>query len=703
MLTIDFETRSEIDLRKTGPWVYAEHPSTEILCMAFKFGEAITKIHIPEKFRYPEVLQAEELKGRIKDFSESAQKILDYDFILEAHHAEFERALWHYVCHKRWGWPDIPITRWRCSAAKSAALSLPRALGDVSRVLELPVLKDTEGRKIMLKTCKPRPPKKAEKVEWLIEQKKLSVEPAFTKKGRTIKKCSPPQKDVLDEAGKNMPTLWHEKPEDLIILFKYCIRDVDTEKGVSTATRSLNPKEQRLWFLDQTINTRGIKIDIENVKKALNIIKTHEKKSLEELKVLTGGVVKSVRQIAATREWLATKGVALENLQKATVEEALKDPFNIESDSARRVLEIRQSLGKSSTSKLTAMINSSNKDGRARGLLMYHGASTGRWSGRRIQPQNLPRPEFSDTELCVKAFDDPEFMEILWGDPMRAIASCTRNMLIAGEGKDFICGDFSSVEAGVLAWLAGEEIVLDAFRRGEDIYKLAATAIYSVPLDSVTKAQRQIGKVAVLALGYQGAVGAFQQMAIGYGVKISDTLAREIVTAWRKKHTNITKFWKENEYAALRAIKTGKTVRVANVFWGVHGDFLFCKLPSGRLMAYYKPEAKQVPSPYGMKTGITYMGTDSKTYKWTRIYTYGGKLVENMVQAISRDILVAAMFRTEEAEYKTVLHVHDEILSEVPENFGSTEEFEAIMTVAPDWAKGCPIGAKAWRGKRYRK
>lgn len=690
-IIVDFESRSELDMKKVGAHVYAAHPSTEIFCMAYKFDEALPKIHVSKKFLHAEVMSAKGLSSSIRDFAPIADQLLSSKYVLEAHNAEFERAMWHHICHKRWGWPDLPIERWRCSAAKAAELGLPRKLDTVGLACDLPITKDKIGHRLMLKMCKPRKPLKAEKIEWLLHKFIIPDKKSYT------------DEDLL-RAAREMPTLWHESAEDLIRLFRYCIQDVEAEHCLSKYIRPLSPREQQVWFLDQKINARGVHIDVEGAKAALELLKGPEDEMLEELKVITGGAITSTRKIQVTKDWLATQDVHLDNLQKDTVEKALLED-SLGHGVARRVLEIRQSLSKSSTKKFNAMPLRSSEDNRARGVHVFHGGHTGRWSGRGIQTQNMPRPEFRNLDLCVDAIKRKDFALIpfLWGDPAKVAASCTRSMICAAPGKDFICGDFSSIECVGISWLAKEEIILDAFRRKEDVYKLAATAIYPVRYEDVTKAQRRIGKVATLALGYQGAVGAFQKMATGYGVTLPDAAVKGIVKSWREKHTRIVAYWKENEYAVKRAIKTGKPVRVGAITWGVDGDYLFCKLPSGRLMAYYKPELRLAKSPYGMKESITYMGVDPDTTHWGRVHTYGGKLVENVVQGVARDMLVWAMFRVEAAGYPIVMHVHDELLTEVPKGFGSIEELENIMSVVPSWAEGCPLSAEGWTGNRYRK
>lgn len=649
-IIIDFETRSALDIKKAGVWAYAAHPSTEILCMGYRVNNAPTKIWTPQDISYA---------------------LWTSNFTFTAHNAEFERAIWYHIGHKRYEWPEIPIEQWRCTAAKAAALSLPRKLVDVAKALGLSAQKDMEGHRIMLKICKPRKPLKAEKEQWI--------------------------KD-------GQPLLWHDDPEDYKKLFKYCKQDVDTEYEVNKALRDLSLQEQQMWFVDQKINGRGVHIDVKSAEAALRIKDKCEKGMLEELDNITKGAVETPRQVGKLLAWLEDKGLNLNNLTKQVVTEALELPDI--PDDIRRTLEIRQSMGLSSLAKITAMLNGTNEDNRVRSTMMYHGSHTGRWSGMRIQPHNMTRGDIPDVDACLEVIgkEDINLLRMLWGDPLRAISSCIRGLICAAPGNDLICADLSSIEARITAWLAGEQHVLDSFISGLDLYAVTAARMYHKKYEEVVGDDRLRGKFAFLGLGYGGAVKALQKIAEAHGVKIPDEEAKEIVYGWRDAHPKIVQYWWAMEETVKRAIVTGKTMRIGDVYWGILGDFLFCKLPSDRLIAYYKPDIRPRTMPWGeTKDSISYMGVDSTTHKWGRQFSYGGKLVENVVQAIARDILAEGLVRLEAKGYPIILHVHDEALAEVVKGFGSLEEFEQTMSAAPKWAKGLPIDAKGWRGKRYRK
>ena len=348
-LTIDFESRSRCDIRACGPWVYAEHPSTEILCLAVKQGRDTARI-LPATF---DMAQAAKFQ-RLPVFEGRISSVVDDADIIEAHNAEFETAMWHHICHRRWGWPDLPLEKMRCSAAKAATCALPRDLDGACRALGLPVQKDRAGHALMLKMCKPRKP------------------------------------------TKNNPAEWVGDAESLIRLFRYCLQDVEAEHALSEALPDLSEMELAVWRLDQKINRRGVYVDMPAVDGMIAMTGEWQEMLLAEFSELTGGVVDSPRQVAALRAHLSDSGVEMDGMTKADVQDALAGQLD---PKARRLLEIRQSLAKSSVSKYAALRHGVNSDSRARGLLMYHAASTGRWGGKRFQPQNLPRECVSDADL----------------------------------------------------------------------------------------------------------------------------------------------------------------------------------------------------------------------------------------------------------------------------------------------------------------
>lgn len=634
-ISIDFETYSECDIKTAGGYNYAAHPSTEILCMAWAIDDEEPQLWTPDQ-PFPDRLHGAIFEG--------AQ--------WWAWNAAFERAVWEHILAEKYE-VLIPGPRyWNDTAAMASILALPRALGQCAQVLGVSEQKDTRGRYLIQRLCQPY---------------------------RGERRRDP---ELLDE------------------LYAYCKQDVRTERAIKNLLLPYKPmsdNERQVWLLDQEINWRGMGIDVANVENAIDLIFQTAERLNERAKDISGGVLPDVGSRARVMAWASSRGYTLTGYDKNAVLEALADPAL--PDDVRQVLEIRRTLGKASTSKYQAMLNLSGSDNRARGVFAYHGAQTGRWAGRGFQPQNLPRPAFGDTDNCIKLFDqrDPAVIEMLYGDPMAALSSCLRGMIVPAEGNRLLVSDFSAIEARVLAWLADEQGPLDVFREGGDIYCHAATGIYGRTITPKDKDERQIGKVAVLALGYQGGVGAFQTMAKAYRVEVADETADDIKVKWRKAHPKIVRFWYALEQAAQNAVRhKGHAFEAGPITFRVVGNFLFAKLPSGRRLAYYQP--RNGPD------GLEFWGTDSKLGgRWAKLTTYGGKLCENVTQAVARDLLAEAMLRLEDNGYTVVASIHDEIIVELPRGVGSLAEMEHLMCELPEWAAGLPMSAEGFECERYRK
>lgn len=695
-LTFDVETRSPVDLKKSGVYPYAEHPDTEIMCLSYKLGDYSTKIWINPKFEvdYP--------------FPRVTPDQLREDFIaatiISAHNIEFDYTIWTDILQKIWHWFELPFDKLRDIAAKAAMCGLPRSLDGAGEALGLPIQKDKEGHRIMLKLCKPRKPRLAEK----------RADPKWAEK-----------------------LYWHEDPADLIKLFAYCITDTEAEHLVDMALPDLPPKELEIWRHNLKVNRRGIKVDTQMAESAVGLIAEYEKILLGEMDALTGGLVQSPRQVAAGLSWLATRGVNLENMQKATVSDALKT--NLPAD-ARRFLEIRQSLSKSSTAKYTAAINMVCSDGRIRGLLMYHGAGTGRWAHKGFQPGNLPRGSIHESELenAVNLVKGGSLANLTleYGDPMPVLSSTIRPLLTASPGSEFICSDYSAVEGRGLAWLAGEETVLQHYRDGLDMYKVAASAILGKPYEDIGKKERKNpGKIAELACGYMGgprAIAAFggkcPEEDVPYYteklmLKADDTQkreaqlgmfpleddifkawARDIVTKWRKSRPMTVKFWHGLDNAAIQCVETGQPVNYRSIWFSLWREWLLCTLPNGRHLYYFAPRLANKRMPWGkIKLCVSCMTVDGTTKKWVRRFISPGIYAENVTQAVCRDLLAEANLRVEGQGYPVALHVHDEILSDTPQGHGSLPEFSALMSELPPWAQGFPLSAEGWTGPRFKK
>ena len=658
----DFETRSEVDLKEVGLDVYARHPSTDVWCFGWAREDESPHIWFPTQ-HYDDLWE-----GGLEGIT------------IVAHNAPFELAIWNHICVPRYGWPPLRPERTRCTMAMAYAMALPGSLENASAALGLTQQKDMAGHRLMMQMSRPR-----------------AIEPDGT-------------------------VVWWDDFDKQMQLAEYCKQDVRTEQALCKRLLQLSESEQKIWELDYKINQRGVYIDRTAVTTAMWVVKKEVDRLNGEMQRVTNGEVCAATEVATMTKWIQSRGVPIEGLAKADVIDALK--LDYVPEDVRKALLIRQEAGKTSTAKLHTMVTCLNDDHRARGLLQYHAAGTGRWGGRRIQVQNLPRPSVPHETieqvidvLTRASIDEAHAMITACFDrPMTVISDCLRGMICAAPGHELMAADFANIEGRVLAWLAGEQWKLDAFakydrKEGEDIYKLTAAKIYSVPAKEVNKEQRQIGKVAELACGYQGGVGAFQTMAKTYRVVVADVLADQIKTAWREAHPNIVKYWYSLEDAAVSAVRHpgsrfGTWTGDQRVEFLVKGSFLFCKLPSGRVLTYPYPKLKPIMTPWGEdKEQVHYMSVDGKTKKWQETHTYGGKLAENVTQAVSRDILADAMLRVEAHGYPIVMHVHDEIVCEVL-TCGPNMDlplFEKCVAHVPAWASGLPIAVEGWRGVRYRK
>lgn len=697
-LHIDFETYSTADLRNVGMHAYAEHPDTGVWCMAWALDDGPVQLW-----------KAWEEYGPTSLPSEFTQALADEDVLIVAHNVGFELEIWNQVMVRKYGWPRLDPARCRCTAAMARAMSLPGDLDNAAKALGLTERKDDTGRSLMLQMCRPR----------------------------------------RIEGGK---PVWWNVPEKLERLYEYCKQDVVVERALEKRMLPLSAIEQIVWQIDHKINGRGLYCDEPAIRAAIKLVEAAQTFADKEMSRITKGYVRACTNTIDLTKWIASRGVPCDSIAKDRVIDMLKD--NIPDD-VRAALELRQATGKSSTAKLYRMLQGRSKDGRIKGLLIYHGANTGRWAGVRVQAQNLPRPEkgfeFADIEAAIRditAGASYEYIDLAYGPPLVVVANCLRSFFTAGPGADLIVGDFSAIEARVIAWLAGQHDVLDIFRGDGKIYEHAASGIYNVPASEIKKDddRRQVGKVSILALGYGGGIGAFVSMAKNYNVDMAEALptlwaaadyatkrkavrayrswrkrsrdkrtSREAAVAadltkiaWRKANPNIASYWYELEDAAIAAVqKPGVqfTVR-GKVTYKVAGSFLWCRLPSGRALCYPYPELVERKVPWGgTKKGLRYKGIDSTSpsKKWGLLDTYGGKLAENITQAVARDLLANALYLAEKHNYPVVQHVHDEVVSEVPAGTGDEKEFEALLSRAPGWAAGLPTGSEVWRGKRYRK
>lgn len=992
-LTIDFETRSPSDIKKEGTWKYAENPFTEVMCLAVAQDMGPARLWVPynfEKFLTTEITISKQ---------SLIQLIKDADTI-EAHNVEFEIAIWFHIMQGL-GFPDLPMDKMRCSAAKAAIVGIPRSLGKACKALNLAEQKDEAGSKVMQKMCKPKKPTKSE----------LKT---ITEMGWTPHPTEPMLWRLPDGTESYF---WNEKPEDMTSLFNYCLQDVVAERALSKATPELSPYAYRLWRVDQEINRRGVLVDHVGCLSMIQMSDTYKAKINSEIQRLTDGEITKGTQVAQISAWLSSKGIQTCSLDAEAIDVLLTDGLP---EDCHRLLELRREYAKSSVAKYEAADRRMQKDGRVRSMFMYHGAHTGRWAGKGVQLQNLPsRGLIKNPEAALELIKNGcsiDMLSLIWESPLKVASSCIRSVFLAAEGHEYLCVDYSAIEGRILAWLAGEQYVLDGYIAKLDPYKVAAAGAFQIDYASVNKAQRQIGKVIELACiaedqevltdrglvkiqevlitdkvwdgldfvshggviykgekevlayeglratndhlvwvegecgpirfldaatsgkrivqsgsggcpirvggdyipgeeipkgvdgllrsrqvcqlsqgivgcakssgapedqglpkmfstetdtqvvrpahyagqsemlfarpcsirglrragdkiqlqrsagvwplhieyvrrtttaqriavrqdrqqralrsrkyqvcdpaskpreqtmfshgsvesermallsqrspsqtgggentktnnptrqrcgktqaqelagdrtkvsvydilncgprnrftvsgklvhncGYQGWLGAFHSMAKNYGLELADDVVKETILKWRAARPLTVRLWAEVQKAAeLAMLNPGKTSEYRNIQFRLQGQHLQCRLPSGRILWYPFARIKDDVNQWGKPCyTISYMTEDSVTNQWCRKDTYGGKICENVVQAISADIISNALILLAEDDWHVVMHIHDEVVSEEPIGKRSVEEMAEIMCRLPKWADGLPITAEGWKGPRYKK
>lgn len=639
-ISIDLETYSSVDLGKSGVYKYAESEDFEILLFAYSLND--------EKVQVIDLASGEIIPEEI------LSALSDKSIEKWAFNANFER-----VCLSRFLGKRLNPKGWYCTMIWSAYLGLPLSLEKVGEVLKLDKQKMNEGKT-------------------LIRYFSIPCKPTKTNGMRT----------------RNLP---HHDLEKWSTFKEYNQRDVETEMAIKKKLSAF-PMPQSEWenyWIDQNINDRGILIDEVLVDSAIKFDEILRDENMDRAIGLTG--LENPNSPLQLKEWLNKKGLEIDSLAKKDVESALK---NAEGD-IKEVLELRQELSKSSVRKYDAMKNVKGKDNRARGLIQFYGANrTGRYSGRLIQVQNLRRNNLKDLDIARSLVKNRDFetMEILYESPSDILSQLIRTAFIPKEGTRFIISDFSAIEARVLAWLAGEQWVLDAFENGEDIYCRTASRMFGVPVEKhgVNGHLRQKGKIATLACGYQGALGALKAMG-GIEMGLSEDELQSIVDSWREANPNIVSLWWNIDSVVKRVVKTRSKEKYKSLIISYEKGILFIELPSKRRLAY--PKAKIGMNRFGGES-IVYEGIIVGN-KWDKIESYGGKFVENIVQAIARDILAEAMMRIENEGFNIVMHIHDEVVIE--SDASSVEEINEIMSLLPNWAPGLILDADGFESEFYKK
>lgn len=685
-LWLDLETFSECDLKAHGTHRYAAHPSTEITIAQFALDDG-----------EPEVYECDgSPPWALREI------LLNPTVTVAAHNSAFDRTLVRHV----WG-VDVPVERWHDTMIQAMSHGLPGSLDKLGPIMGLAEdqKKDKRGRELIQLFCKPRP--------------------KFHKLRRAT--------------SATHPNEWAE-------FLEYSRQDIVAMRAIAKALPSWNYKpghsEAALWHLDQRVNDRGFLADVALAEAAMAAVAVEQARLKADMVDSTDGAVSSASQRDELLSYILLEhGVSLPDMRADTLRRRADDP-NLPA-AVRHLLSLRLEATKTSTAKYKAIVNAASADGRVRNTLQFCGAQrTGRWAGRTFQPQNLPRPspgfdgEAQDNAIeAIKAGT----ADLLYDDVMRLTSDCIRGCIIAPPGKKLVVADLSNIEGRALAWLAGEDWKLEAFRQfdaghGHDLYKLAYGKSFNTDPGTVDKQQRQIGKVQELMLGYEGGVGAYLTGAATYGFDVGDladkvkaatpvdrweraldshewfkkkgltyglpvphwVACRVLVDSWREAHPMTKSWWSALKDAFGYAVyKRGTTFSAGrHVKIRADGAWLRIRLPSGRYLCYLHPQADD-------EGGCSFMGIDQYTRQWKRIRTHGGKLAENITQAVARDVLASSMPEAEAAGFETVLTVHDELITESVD--GSVEQLAAIMSTVPPWAKGLPLAAAGFETTRYRK
>ena len=645
-LSCDIETFSDVDLIRCGVYKYADSPDFEMLLFAYAVDDG--DVHIID------IAGGEELPEKI------IQAIKSDTVVKTAYNAQFER-----VCLSRYlKLPEgeyLNPQSWYCTAVQAAELALPLSLADVGSVLGLERQKMTEGKELIKYFCVP---------------------------------CKPTKSN--GNRTRNRPCHDINKWETFK---KYCMRDVDVERQIADKLKMypIRDEEHRLYVLDQIINDRGVLVDSELAEQAVKLNSIQTTVAVEQAYMITG--LENPNSVTQLKQWLKENGVEIESLSKKAVK-SLADETD---GDVSEMLKLRLLMAKTSVKKYEAVIRSVCSDNRVHGMMRFCGANrTGRWSGNILQPQNLPQNHLPDLTLARDIVKDGDFemLDMMFGNVPNVLSELIRTILIPKPNHRFIVADFSAIEARVLAWIAGEQWRIDTFKNGGDIYCASASKMFKVPVEKhgVNGELRQKGKISELACGYGGSVGALKNMgAVEMGVQENEL--QGLINDWRNANPHIVRFWYEVGNAAMKAIKEKTTVPLGKLVFAYERGILFIRLPSGRRLSYIKPRIGT--NRFGGDS-ITYMGINSAK-KWDRLETFGGKLTENIVQGTARDLLANALINAANAGYDTVFHVHDEIICEVPNGYGSVDELCRLMCIKTDWADGLPLNADGFECEYYKK
>lgn len=640
-LAIDIETYSDVSLPDCGVHRYAASEQFEILLFAYSLNDEPTRII--------DLASGEKMPDEI-------MKLLTDDSVVKtAYNAAFERN-----CINRYFGLSLKPEGWRCTLVQASMLSLPLSLEGVGEALNLDKKKMSEGKELIRFFCMP-------------------CKPSKSNGGRT----------------RNLPS---DDPEKWELFKTYCIRDVVVEKQIRNKLSKfpIPDREQKLYCMDQRINDRGIMVDPELITHAVACDLLYKETATKKAYEISG--LENPNSVAQLKGWLARKGIEIDSLAKAAVEELVE---NTDGDVAE-MMKLRLALSKTSVKKYEAMERSVCPDGRVHGLLQFYGANrTGRWAGRLVQIHNLPQNHMEDLELARSIVKEGRYdlVELLYDSIPDVLSELIRTAFVAKPGCRFIVSDFSAIEARVMGYLAGEGWVMEEFRGAGKIYEQTASKMFHIPIEEITKGSpyRARGKVASLACQYGGAEGALISMgALNF---VEEEELKGLVQSWRTANPHIVNYWYEIDSAVKAAVKERKMTKVGMVTVYYQSGMLKIALPSGRVLSYVRP--RMTVNRFGSES-VNYEGVGTNR-KWTRIESYGAKFCENIVQATARDVLAEAMLRLEKKGFDIVCHIHDEVVLEVPEGTSSVEEVNEIMAVCPDWCDGLPLKAAGFESPFYKK
>ena len=699
MITLDCETKSYADLKKIGAWNYSLDPTTDVICLCYILPTEPNIVYgwVPSSFHIP-MEGVEDWRRRLtcsNDMPKNLRQSVEDGTPIEAHNVSFEEALWENVLVPKYGWAPVPPDNWRDIMATACYLSLPAALDKLSLALGGEG-KDPEGSRLIAKYSKLH----------------------------------------LKTASPIIP------PEDGLKFLRYCEDDVKQSAGIGDFLGDLPPRELEIFQIDRAVNRRGIYLDLEGIANASVIVDQCSKELTDKFR---GIVELNPTQRDKVKQWFSDHGLDLPDMTAGTIDKALGNeetvdavevspgiydcPVTAMTPEVREALEIKREVSRVSTKKLDAMARNADSTGRARNQTRYHGATTGRSTGSGFQPLNLARPfefegmdarEIAEIIPSLIAHRDPELLDLIFGNAMETISKASRHWIKAEPGYKLLAADFTSIEAIILACLADETWKIDSFRNREPIYERMADKIYGLPPGTVTKKthpyERQDGKIGELAFGYQGALNAWR--SFDKTDRHTDERIIEICRAWRREHPNIVNMWYGYERAMKQALLTPtEEFEYGGIIFKKVEHFLTIELLNGKKLWYFQPEFRSQMPHYHQpdkkleckgnvcdcqpRNVVTYMSR--KGGKWMRVATYGGKLVENVVQAHSREILEDKKIELSRRGYSIILSIYDEIICEESGLFGSLKKFKEIMLRREGFYVNWPINIDAWKGSRYGK